>query len=38
MLPDGATVIGSFNLTKAAEVDNAENLLIIDGKPKVAAA
>jgi phosphatidylserine/phosphatidylglycerophosphate/cardiolipin synthase-like enzyme len=34
---DGATVIiGSFNFTR--QPDNAENLLIIDGKPKLAAA
>ncbi len=36
---DGATIItGSFNFTKAAEESNAENLLIIDGKPKLVAA
>jgi len=33
MVIDGETVIkGSFNLTKAAEKNNAENLLIIHGK------
>ncbi len=35
----GATVItGSFTFTKAAETENAENLLVIDRKPKIAAA
>jgi phosphatidylserine/phosphatidylglycerophosphate/cardiolipin synthase-like enzyme len=40
VLIDGATVItGSFNFTKAAaETENAENLVIIDEKPKIAAA
>lgn len=36
---DRATVItGSFNFTKAAEDKNAENLLVIKGKPKIVAA
>ena len=39
MVLDGATVItGSFNFTKAADEENAENLIIIEGKPKIAAA
>ena len=39
MILDGATVItGSFNFTKQAETGNAENLLVIEGKPKIAAA
>jgi phosphatidylserine/phosphatidylglycerophosphate/cardiolipin synthase-like enzyme len=39
MILDGATVItGSFNFTRQAETSNAENLLIIEGKPKLAAA
>lgn len=34
---DGHTIItGSFNFTKAAEAENAENLLVIDD-PKLAA-
>lgn len=37
MIIDGATVIsGSFNFTKQAEKENAENLLIIDAKLKMA--
>jgi phosphatidylserine/phosphatidylglycerophosphate/cardiolipin synthase-like enzyme len=36
---DGKTVItGSFNFTQQAENSNAENLVIITGKPKLAAA
>ncbi len=36
---DGRTIItGSFNFTAAAENSNAENLLVIDGKPKLVAA
>ena len=36
---DGKTVItGSFNFSKAAEERNAENLVIIKGKPKLAKA
>ena len=36
---DGATVItGSYNWTASAEEENAENLLVIRGKPKLAAA
>ena len=31
-------VTGSFNFTPDAESKNAENLLLIDGKPKIAAA
>jgi phosphatidylserine/phosphatidylglycerophosphate/cardiolipin synthase-like enzyme len=39
MLIDEATIItGSFNFTKAAEESNAENLLIVEGKPKLVAA
>jgi phosphatidylserine/phosphatidylglycerophosphate/cardiolipin synthase-like enzyme len=39
MILDGATVItGSFNFIHQAEVENAENLLVIEGKPKLAAA
>ena len=39
MVLDGATVItGSFNFSKAAEESNAENLLVIRGKPKIAEA
>jgi len=39
ILIDEATIItGSFNFTKAAEESNAENLLIIEGKPKLMAA
>jgi len=37
MVIDGHTIItGSFNFTKAAEAENAENLLVIDD-PKLAA-
>jgi phosphatidylserine/phosphatidylglycerophosphate/cardiolipin synthase-like enzyme len=36
---DGRTLVtGSFNFSKAAEESNAENLLIIDGTPKLVAA
>jgi phosphatidylserine/phosphatidylglycerophosphate/cardiolipin synthase-like enzyme len=36
---DGSTVItGSFNFTEQAEKANAENLLVITGNPKLAAA
>jgi phosphatidylserine/phosphatidylglycerophosphate/cardiolipin synthase-like enzyme len=36
---DGTNVItGSFNFTQAAEKSNAENLVIITGRPKVARA
>jgi len=39
ILIDEATIItGSFNFTKAAEENNAENLLVIEGKPKLMAA
>jgi phosphatidylserine/phosphatidylglycerophosphate/cardiolipin synthase-like enzyme len=39
ILIDGATVItGSFNFTKSAEERNVENLLIIDGKQRLANA
>lgn len=39
MIIDGANLItGSFNFTKAAEQNNAENLLIITGRPKLAQA
>jgi phosphatidylserine/phosphatidylglycerophosphate/cardiolipin synthase-like enzyme len=39
ILIDGETVItGSFNFTTTAEDDNAENLLIIRGRPKLARA
>jgi len=39
MLIDGATVItGSMNFTLAADEENAENVLILTGKPKIAAA
>jgi phosphatidylserine/phosphatidylglycerophosphate/cardiolipin synthase-like enzyme len=39
MLIDGRTVVtGSMNFTKAGEEDNAENLLIIDDKPRIFAA
>jgi phosphatidylserine/phosphatidylglycerophosphate/cardiolipin synthase-like enzyme len=36
---DGATVVtGSFNFTKAAEEQHAENLLVIQDKPQIAEA
>ena len=39
ILIDGHTIItGSFNFTKAAEENNAENLLIIEGKPELYVA
>jgi phosphatidylserine/phosphatidylglycerophosphate/cardiolipin synthase-like enzyme len=39
MLIDGNTIItGSFNFTQAAERNNAENLLIIHGEPKLFTA
>lgn len=39
LIVDRATVItGSFNFTKAAEEENAENLLILKNDPKLAAA
>jgi len=39
LIIDRATVItGSFNFTKAAEEDNAENLLILKNDPKLVAA
>ena len=39
LIIDRATVItGSFNFTKAAEEDNAENLLILKNDPPLAAA
>jgi phosphatidylserine/phosphatidylglycerophosphate/cardiolipin synthase-like enzyme len=39
MLVDGKTILtGSFNFTRAADEQNAENLLVIDGKPKLFAA
>ena len=39
MLIDGQTIVtGSFNFTRAADEQNAENLLVIDGKPKLFAA
>ncbi|HKD35718.1 MAG TPA: phospholipase D family protein [Pirellulales bacterium] len=39
ILIDGRTIItGSFNFTKQAERNNAENLLVIEGRPKLAAA
>jgi phosphatidylserine/phosphatidylglycerophosphate/cardiolipin synthase-like enzyme len=39
ILIDETTIItGSFNFTKAAEENNAENLLIIEGKPRLMAA
>jgi phosphatidylserine/phosphatidylglycerophosphate/cardiolipin synthase-like enzyme len=39
ILVDGKTIFtGSFNFTKAAEQKNAENLLIIEGDPKLFAA
>lgn len=31
-------ITGSFNLTWESESDNAENIVLIDGKPKIAAA
>lgn len=38
MVIDETTIItGSFNFTKAAEDQNAENLLIIDGDPALCA-
>ena len=38
IIVDGEKVItGSFNFSKAAEEDNAENLLILEGLPDVAA-
>ncbi len=39
LLIERATVItGSFNFSKAAEERNAENLLIIEGRPELASA
>lgn len=39
MLIDGRTIVtGSFNFTRAADEENAENLLVITGKPKLYAA
>jgi phosphatidylserine/phosphatidylglycerophosphate/cardiolipin synthase-like enzyme len=39
IIVDGATVVtGSFNFTKTAEEQHAENVLIITGKPQIAAA
>lgn len=39
MLIDGETVVtGSFNFSKAAEEDNAENLLVIGGRPELFRA
>ena len=39
MIMDDATVVtGSFNFTMQAENSNAENLLVITGKPKLAQA
>lgn len=39
ILIDDATIItGSFNFTKSAEENNAENLLVIEGKPKLMVA
>jgi phosphatidylserine/phosphatidylglycerophosphate/cardiolipin synthase-like enzyme len=39
MIIDGVTVItGSFNFSQAAESSNAENLLVLEGKPVLAAA
>jgi phosphatidylserine/phosphatidylglycerophosphate/cardiolipin synthase-like enzyme len=39
MIIDGITVItGSFNFTRQAEHANAENLLVIQGKPKIVEA
>ena len=39
MLIDGKTIVtGSFNFTRAADEQNAENLLVIEAKPKLFAA
>ncbi len=39
MLVDNKLIVtGSFNFTRAADEDNAENLLVISGKPKLYAA
>ena len=39
LIIDSTTVItGSFNFTQSAETSNAENLLVITGKPKLIAA
>jgi phosphatidylserine/phosphatidylglycerophosphate/cardiolipin synthase-like enzyme len=39
MLVDGQMIItGSFNFTKSADAEHAENLLVIQNKPKLAAA
>jgi phosphatidylserine/phosphatidylglycerophosphate/cardiolipin synthase-like enzyme len=39
ILIDGKTIFtGSFNYTKTAEEDNAENLVVIEDKPKLQAA
>jgi len=39
MLIDGRTIVtGSMNFTKAADESNAENLVLIDNKPKLFAA
>lgn len=39
MIIDSSILLtGSFNFTRAAEYENAENLLVIEGKPKIVAA
>ena len=39
MLVDGKTIVtGSFNFTRAADEQNAENLLIIEARPRLFAA
>jgi phosphatidylserine/phosphatidylglycerophosphate/cardiolipin synthase-like enzyme len=39
MIIDGETIItGSFNFSRQAESSNAENMLIITGKPKLVVA
>lgn len=39
MIIDGTTVLtGSFNYTKQSDIENAENMLVITGKPAIAGA
>lgn len=39
LIIDGQTIVtGSFNFTKSADESNAENLLVIQGKSRIAAA
>jgi hypothetical protein len=38
LIDDATTIAGSLNFTKSAGENNAENLLVIEGKPKLMAA